>query len=161
MRPEQARSPARRARFEQEIRALQKLNNLHVLRIEDYGEDANAAPYLVTPFCPGGSLSRELLPLGTVVETLRFFQGICEGVAAAHSASVIHRDLKPANIFLDQSRSAIVGDFGLCFLLDETIEDDDRITETQEVATARWFGAPEARDGRLEDVTPAADVYPL
>jgi hypothetical protein len=30
-----------------------------------------------------------------------------------------------------------------------------------EVAGPRWFGAPEARDGRLEDVTLAGDVYSL
>jgi serine/threonine protein kinase len=161
MRPEQFRNPARRARFEQEIQTLRNLNSPHILRIEDHGEDENGLPYFVTPYCHLGALRRELLPLGTVVETLRFFLGVCEGVAAAHRAGVIHRDLKPANILRDESGSAIVGDFGLSFLLNGPDVGVDRITETQEVATARWFGAPEARDGRLENVTPAADVYSL
>jgi len=30
-----------------------------------------------------------------------------------------------------------------------------------EVATARWFGAPELRNGHLEHPTPAADIYSL
>lgn len=54
-----------------------------------------------------------------------------------------------------------MGDFGLSFRLYGPDADGDRIAETQEVATARCFGAPEARDGRLENVTPAADVYSL
>jgi len=161
MRPEQYRIPARRARFEQEIRILGSLNNPHILRLEDHGEDESGLPYFVTPFCSLGALHRELLPLGTVVETLRIFLGMCEGVAAAHHAGVIHRDLKPANILRNESGTAIVGDFGLSFLLNGPDDGDDRITETQEVATARWFGAPEARDGRMENVTPAADVYSL
>jgi serine/threonine protein kinase len=161
MRPEQYRNPARRARFEQEIRILGSLNNPHILRLEDHGEDESGLPYFVTPCCSLGALRRELLPLGTVVETLRIFLGTCEGVAAAHHAGVIHRDLKPANILRNESGTAIVGDFGLSFLLNGPDDADDRITETQEVATARWFGAPEARDGRMENVTPAADVYSL
>lgn len=160
MRPEQYRNPARRARFEQEIQILRSLDNSHILRLEDHGVDENGMPFFVTPYCPLGALRRELLSVGTVTETLRFFQQMAEGVAAAHHAGVIHRDLKPANIFRDEAGAAIVGDFGLSFLLDAA-DDDERITETQEVATARWFGAPEARDGRLEQVTPAADVYSL
>jgi serine/threonine protein kinase len=161
MRPEQSRNPARRARFEQEILALQRLSDPHILRIEDFGVDAHGAPYMVTPYCALGPLRSELLPLGTIPDTLRFFLGICQGVAQAHTAGVVHRDLKPANIFLSELPSAIVGDFGLCFLLDEAVEGNDRITETQEVAVARWFGAPEGRDGRLENVTLGADVYSL
>lgn len=161
MRREQSQNPARRARFEQEVLALQRLNDPHILGIEDFGVDTKGIPYMVTPHCSLGPLRRELLPLGTICDTLRFFVGICEGVAHAHEAGVVHRDLKPANIFLDESRSGIVGDFGLCFLLNESEASNDRITETQEVATARWFGAPEGRDGRLERVTAAADVYSL
>jgi hypothetical protein len=54
-----------------------------------------------------------------------------------------------------------VGDFGLCFLLDDDSADNERITETMEVAGPRWFGAPESRDGRLEDVRLTGDVYSL
>ncbi len=161
MSPEQSRKLPRRARFEQEIFALQRLNDPRILRIEDFGVDARDVPYMVTPYCALGSLRRELLPLGTIPETLGFFLGICQGVAHAHEAGVVHRDLKPANIFLTELRSAVVGDFGLCFLLDRADDGNDRITETQEVAVARWFGAPEARDGRLDSVSAAADVYSL
>jgi hypothetical protein len=37
----------------------------------------------------------------------------------------------------------------------------ESLTETQEVATARWFGAPELRNGHLDNPTAAADIYSL
>ncbi len=74
---------------------------------------------------------------------------------------MVHRDIKPRNIFLNIKHEPIVGDFGLCFLLDDDSADSERITETMEVAGPRWFGAPESRDGRLEDVKLTGDVYSL
>jgi serine/threonine protein kinase len=158
MQPAQANRPDRRERFQREIEALQKLDDPNILRVVDFGVDDRGAPYLVTPYCENGAL--ENLPKGTVVETLRKFLRISKGVAHAHERGIVHRDLKPRNIFLDAKYDPIVGDFGLCFLLDDEAL-DDRLTETMEVAGPRWFGAPEARDGRLEDVTPAGDVYSL
>jgi len=158
MQPAQESRPDRRGRFQREIDALQKLDDPNILKIVDYGVDDRGAPYLVTPYCENGTL--ENLPRASVIDTLRKFHGICKGVAHAHEKNVIHRDLKPKNIFLDAKYDPIVGDFGLCFLLDDEAV-DERLTEPMEVAGPRWFGAPEARDGRLEDVTPAGDVYSL
>lgn len=159
MHPGQARRSERQERFKREIEALRKLDDPHILKIVDYGYDERGAPYLVTPFCENGTL--ENLSAGTVIDTVRRFLGICEGVAHAHEKGIAHRDLKPRNIFLGVEFNPIVGDFGLCFLLDDEAEDDDRLTETMEVAGPRWFGAPESRDGRLEEVTLAGDVYSL
>jgi serine/threonine protein kinase len=158
MLPAQARRPERQERFRREIEALRKLDDPNILKIVDYGNDERGAPYLVTPYCENGNL--ENLSAGTVIETLRRFLAICKGVAHAHEKNVVHRDLKPSNIFLDVKYNPVVGDFGLCFLLDDETR-DDRVTETMEVAAPRWFGAPESRNGRLDDVTPAGDVYSL
>jgi serine/threonine protein kinase len=157
MHPAQARKPERQERFLREIEALRKLNDPRILKIVDYGYDERGAPYLVTPYCENGTL--ENLPAGTVIETVRQFLEICKGVAHAHENAIVHRDLKPRNIFLDAAYHPIVGDFGLCFLLDG--DEDERVTETMEVAAPRWFGAPELQDGRLEDMTVAGDVYSL
>jgi serine/threonine protein kinase len=158
MHPAQARKPDRQERFKREIEALRKLDDPNILKIVDYGDDERGTPYLVTPYCKNGTL--EDLPTETVTETVKRFLEICRGVAHAHESGIVHRDLKPKNIFLGESYSPIVGDFGLCFLLDDQAG-DHRVTDTLEVAAPRWFGAPEAREGRLEDVTPAGDVYSL
>jgi serine/threonine protein kinase len=161
MQPSQVRRLGRQERFRNETEALRRLDDPHILKIVDYGEDAKGLPYLVTPFCANGTLADHVRPAISVIDTLRMFTGICEGVAHAHSKGIVHRDIKPTNIFLDADNQAIVGDFGLCFLLDGFVEDDGRLTDTMEVAGPRWFGAPEARDGRLGEVTPAGDVYSL
>jgi len=159
MNPGQARRPERQERFKREIEALRKLNDPYILRIVDFGSDERGVPFLVTPFCENGTL--ENARAGTVLETLRRFLGICQGVAHAHENNIVHRDIKPKNVFLDAESNAIVGDFGLCFLLDDENGNDERVTETMEIAAPRWFGAPESRDGRLENVTRAGDVYSL
>lgn len=106
-------------------------------------------------------------PLDDVVETLHgrlelcleIFEGIVNGVAAAHGLDVVHRDLKPANIlFLDKSlKEPLVSDFGICFLKSE----EDRVTSVNETVGARYFMAPEQERGGQVDVRPAADVYAL
>lgn len=154
----QASKPERRKRFEREIEALCNLDDPNILKIVDYGYDEHGVPYLVSQYCENGTL--EDLPPGTVIEMLQHFLNICKGVAHAHEKGIVHRDLKPRNIFLGANYNTIVGDFGLCFLLDDEAN-EDRVTETMEVAGSRWFGAPEGRDGRLEDVTLTGDVYSL
>jgi serine/threonine protein kinase len=123
MHPAQASRPERQERFKREIEALRQFDDPHVLKIVDYGMDERGAPYLVTPYCENGSL--ENAPKGSVIETLRRFLGICQGVAHAHTKNVAHRDIKPRNIFLDRKHEPIVGDFGLCFLLDDESANDD------------------------------------
>lgn len=49
-------------------------------------------------------------PLGTL---LTIFQKICDGVAFAHSKSVVHRDLKPENIMIGNFGEVLVMDWGL------------------------------------------------
>jgi serine/threonine protein kinase len=115
--------------------------------------------YLVMPIAAS--------PLDDVVETLHgrlelcleIFEGIVNGVAAAHAEQVVHRDLKPANIlFRDKSlKEPLISDFGICFLK----SDEDRVTSVNETVGARYFMAPEQERGGQVDVTPAADVYAL
>jgi serine/threonine protein kinase len=108
------------------------------------------------PFYSGGSLQANRNRFTSPFEIFSLFTGICDGLVYVHEKSIVHRDLKPANILLDEHYRPVAGDFGLCFRLDA-----ESLTETMEVATARWFGAPELRNGHLENPTFAADIYSL
>jgi serine/threonine protein kinase len=90
---------------------------------------------------------------------LEIFRQVCAGAAYAQDRGIVHRDIKPDNIFLRSDGTAVLGDFGICFVDDE----GTRLTMTDEVAGSRFYCAPELRDGRLEShVLPtAADVYSL
>ena len=153
-------------RFEREIDVCKRLEHPNILRIID--DDAKGAidskrrPFLVTEYCPLGSLADNPLPVGTpVLSALETFRQICAAVAYAHNhhPRVVHRDIKPENILLREDGTAVLGDFGICFIDDE----GTRVTMTEEVAGSRFYCAPELRDGRLEDGAPvtAADVYSL
>ena len=144
-------------RWRREVEAGLRLSHHNLTRLICYDLDG-PKPYLVTELCVGGDLSKPAILRGkTLIERLRFFRGICEGVAYAHGEGVVHRDLKPANIFLRADGTPVVGDFGLCFLGEE----QDRVTQVEEAVGARFYMAPELESGRAERVDPSADVYSL
>ncbi len=146
-------------RFEREIEACIGLDHPNVLRLIDYDNDPDGKPFLVTEYCEGGSLADKSRPFGTVLEILEIFRQICAGAAYAQERDIVHRDIKPDNIFFHKDGTAVLGDFGICFIDD----DGTRVTATEEVAGSRWYCAPELRDGRLDSNVPAkaADVYSL
>lgn len=148
----------RRERLEREIAVCREFDHPNVVRFVDAGEtETSKYPFLVIPFYEYGSLEDFKISLpNDPVEILSFFAKICDGVAHVHGKSIIHRDIKPANIFVGGNREPVVGDFGISFR-----DQGDRITERQEVAAPRWYGAPELRNGYLENPLPSADVYSL
>ena len=149
-------NPARRARFESELKAYLTLAHENILRLVDF--DLNAPrPYIVSEYCRRGSLDGGNWTRGTVLEVLQDFRQICCGVAYAHENGVVHRDIKPANIFSRDNGSLVVGDFGLCLLDDQGV----RVTATEEVVGSRFYTAPELADGRADRVRPSCDVYSL
>jgi len=143
-------------RLEEEIAISKSFDHPNVVRVIDSGNTRQSGyPFFVMPFYSDRSLQDNKKKFTSPAEVFKIFLDVCEGTAYIHGKSVVHRDLKPANIFLDHGR-AVVGDLGICFRFEA-----QSLTETHEVATARWFGAPELRDGHLELLSPCADVYSL
>jgi len=143
-------------RLEDEIEISKNFNHPNVIRVIDSGYTGGSGyPFFVMPIYSGGSLQQARTQFDSPATIFNLFADICDGVAHIHTKNVVHRDIKPANIFIDAGRG-IVGDLGLCFRLDA-----ESLTETMEVATARWFGAPELRDGHLPNPLPCADIYSL
>ena len=118
-----AQDRERRARLEQEARALATLNHSNVGAI--YGlEERDEAVYLVLELIEGATLADEIangpLPLE---RALAVGTRIAEGLEAAHDAGIVHRDLKPANIKVGrggslEATSVKILDFGLARSLD-------------------------------------------
>ncbi len=52
---------------------------------------------------------------------------VAEGVKEIHDRNAIHRHIKPENIFLSESGSLVLGDFGIVIF-----KSDDRLTATDE-----------------------------
>jgi serine/threonine-protein kinase len=96
-----AATPGAAERFRREAELIPLVAHPNVVAIQDYGTDADGAPFMVMELLAGESLAerlaREPLPPRLV---LRLGLQICEGLAAAHERGIVHRDIKPDNLFL-------------------------------------------------------------
>jgi eukaryotic-like serine/threonine-protein kinase len=111
--PELANDPQRRARFEQEARALAALNHPNIVAVYDIGHD-NGRFYIVSEFVDGEPLraviDRGALPVRKLID---YAVQIADALAASHDLGIVHRDLKPENIMLTRAGRVKVLDFGL------------------------------------------------
>jgi serine/threonine protein kinase/Tol biopolymer transport system component len=122
-----ANDPTRRARFEQEARALGALNHPTIVAVYDTGEQDGQA-YIVSELVDGESLrtviDRGRLPLRKLLDMA---MQIADALAAAHSVGIVHRDLKPENVMVTGDGRVKVLDFGLA---KQTIAQADGNTAT-------------------------------
>jgi len=156
LQPELAQNEAFLKRFRAEARSVASLNHPNVLRVFDWGEDADG-PYLVLEYLGGGSL-RDLLDRGvalSLAQVARIGSQAAQGLAYAHSRGLVHRDIKPANLLFDDEGRVRVADFGVARALAEEAWTEP---EGAMVGTAR-YAAPEQAQGQAVDGR--ADVYAL
>lgn len=110
--------------------------------------------YLVLEFCPRGDLYEAIRmgqgPLET--EHVRnFMMELVDAIEFIHSKGVYHRDIKPENIFLSQTGSMKLGDFGLATTDDWSYE--------MTVGSDRYM-SPEQYDSAGNGYSPAqADIW--
>ena len=114
---EVARDAGRRARFEQEARALAALNHPNIVAVYEFGQDTSDGQdrlFLVSELVEGESL-RAILDRGRMPGRRAVEIGIqmADAMAAAHAAGIVHRDLKPENVMLTEAAVVKVLDFGL------------------------------------------------
>ncbi|HUD73166.1 MAG TPA: protein kinase [Dongiaceae bacterium] len=108
-----AANPERLRRFEQEARAVGRLNHPNILTLFDLGTHAGT-PYLVCERLEGESLRARLGRGALPPEVAREFAlQTARGLAAAHAQGVVHRDLKPENLFVTTDGRIKILDFGL------------------------------------------------
>jgi serine/threonine protein kinase len=137
--------------FEQELKKLVELRQMHILPVHDYGL-MNHVRYLVSPYISGGSLHEAIgkTPM-KLADALRYASEIASALDFLHENYIIHRDLKPANVLLDLTRRSYLADFGLA----RTIS-----TTTQAMHTGRGTPpyAPPEQHKQLA-ITASSDLY--
>jgi len=142
-------------RFEDEARAVARLQHPHILPVLDVGVEG-AHPYMVMAYLSGGTLTRRIattpggLPLDDVI---CFATEIGSALDYAHTQGIIHRDVKPGNVLLDGQGHAYLSDFGVAILAGV-----DTSKENQTPGTYAYM-APEVATG--SPATPSSDIYSL
>src|ERR1700722_11522503 len=143
-------------RFRAEARSVASLNHPNILRVFDWGEDADG-PYLVLEYLHGGSL-RDVLDRQfrlSHAQAARIGAEAAQGLAYAHARGLVHRDVKPANMLFDEEGRVRIADFGVARALAEAAWTEPAGAM---VGTAR-YASPEQAEGHPVDGR--ADVYSL
>jgi len=122
--------------------------------VDSFETDAHI--YIVLEFCSRGDLYEAIRighgPLETE-HVRRFMLELVDAVAYIHDKGVYHRDIKPENIFLTQSGSVKLGDFGLATT--------EKWTYETTVGSDRYM-SPEQYDSAGAGYSPAqADIWAI
>jgi len=157
--PDLAGDPSRRARFEQEARALGALNHPNIVSIYDVGEDGGRA-YIVSELVEGESL-RALLDRAPppVRKTIEIGVQMAEGIAAAHALGIVHRDLKPENVMLTRGGQVKLLDFGLAKQSPEASEKTTTMALSQPGTVMGTVGYMSPEQVRAEPVDARSDIF--
>jgi tRNA A-37 threonylcarbamoyl transferase component Bud32 len=150
-------------KFRRESRMTGSFAHPNVVTVHDFGVDTNQRVFLVMELLEGMTLRDELRGKRrlTPERTLELFEGVCEGIGAAHARGLVHRDLKPENIFLSRSnlREVVkITDFGIAKVLPEFTNDTSDTVTGVLVGTIRYM-SPEQLRGR--SMSPRWDIWAL
>jgi serine/threonine-protein kinase len=142
--------------MKQEIETLHSISHPNIIQILAHNV---AERWFVGEYHPGGTLSNHPgLFQGDLLRALTAFRPLVHAVAELHKGRRVHRDIKPHNVFIAADDRLVLGDFGIVFFDDSS---RTRITDTYENVGSRDWMPGWAHGMRIEDTTPAFDVFCL
>jgi len=143
-------------RFETEARAMVQLNHPNIRQVFDYGEYEDR-PFIIMEYLEGKDLSdyiHEGKKAGEA-ELKSWWRQCLEALSHTHAQGIIHRDIKPSNIFLCNTGTIKLLDFGI-----SKIKDEISITNTgQGLGTLLYMSPEQILDPKR--VTAYTDIYSL
>ncbi len=151
------------ARFLREGAVANDVAHPGAVAILEHGTTEEGAPYLVMELLVGETLAARADALGgrlPLAEIVRVADAVLDVLAASHQKGIVHRDLKPENVFLTESGTVKVLDFGIA-----------RVRESSAVAALRTrtgstlgtpaFMPPEQALGTKDGVDARSDIWSL
>ena len=140
--------------FDDEVKTLAKLRHSNILSLLDSGSeviDGTRAHFLVTPFCPYGSIA-------TWIENAQNYRGLslqdvgrilrqsADALQYAHDRGIIHQNVKPSNILIGREtslHSLLLSDFRLAAFPPETLDLlPSPVSSALYMAPEQWQGQP-------------------
>jgi hypothetical protein len=142
-------------RFLREAKSIATLEHPGIVTIYDVGE-SEGTYYFAMQLLDGKPLDEVLeedqpMPLETAINVTR---QMARALKYAHANGILHRDVKPGNIILTESGGAVLTDFGIAQVVEDT-----RLTKTGTSIGSPEYMAPEQIEGKPLDER--ADLYSL
>ncbi len=156
-------NPALVARFENEAKSAAALDHENIIRVYDFGEDAESF-YISMEFVDGPDLDRLIKSKAFPREIgLMVALQAIKGLHYAHSRDIVHRDIKPGNILISRSGLAKVVDFGLAQVLAESRDHNasDSIVGTPLFMSPEQVKGSAVRDNRIDIFAVGVLLYKL
>jgi len=158
----------RLTRFQQEARAVARLNHPNIVTIYEVGAH-NSTRYIASELIEGETV-RQRLARGRIKirEAIEIAAEVASALVAAHSAGVVHRDIKPENIMVRADGYVKVLDFGIAKLaksgFTEATDETSQSKESGQTSTGAILGtvsymSPEQARGELVDK--GSDIWSL
>ncbi|HSH95968.1 MAG TPA: serine/threonine-protein kinase [Roseimicrobium sp.] len=137
-----------------------KLSHPNIIRIHDFHQGADEAPFISMEFIEGaplGDLKAEQPERFFVWEQLSpLVMQMCAALDYAHSQKVIHRDLKPGNMMVTVDGVLKLADFGLAASASESIS---RVSRQMGSSGTPVYMSPQQMSSAVP--RPADDIYSL
>jgi serine/threonine protein kinase len=132
------------ARFQREMRLTSRMQHPNIMTVFTTGTD-HGVPFMVTEYLQGSDLGK--MPTGwSADEIARIGRETCMALAYAHTLDpgVVHRDIKPGNLFICDTGTVKVTDFGLAKAVTETgLSIPGNVFGTMPyISPEQWLGAP-------------------
>ncbi len=149
-----AADPEFRRRFVEESRINAGLAHSNIVQVYDVGSIGDVL-YLVMEFVGGGDLNSRLRRGLRIHDLIRIVREIGGALDYAHGRGFVHRDIKPENILFREDGAAVLSDFGLATVLDDT----PSVSRSGTVMGTPQYMSPEQAAGRVLDGR--SDLYSL
>jgi serine/threonine-protein kinase len=150
------------SRMAREAQVTAALGHPAIVRVFDFGNTEQGAPFLVMELAQGETLAALLerdKSLGAV-EALKLLLPIVDGLRCAHERGVVHRDIKPENVFVARDTLGRVQPKLLDFGIAKLEQNVTRLTEVGVVLGSPEYMSPEQARG-AGSVDARTDVWAL
>ncbi|HEX2897481.1 MAG TPA: serine/threonine-protein kinase, partial [candidate division Zixibacteria bacterium] len=143
-----------KARFIREARAAAALSHPNIVTIFEVAEFQGRA-FIAMEYIEGSTL-RDLIQNANLSFLVKMNLAIqlCDGLSAAHRASLVHRDIKSSNVVVDKTQRARILDFGLA----KQVGDTD-ITKANTTMGTVSYMSPEQTKG--SNIDQRSDIFSL